>query len=226
MKKTILILFLTFSFSNHIEQLVFSVYFNEMKAGHATLNLSEDAQKKNYIINFELKSNKYLDVIYKLRETTSIVANRTDFSIYEIEKYTRQGRRKKSYSALFNYESKVAHINKTITTFKLPVYDPINIIYYLRNNLSLSNDAFTFDVISKNKLKTISMSIIGEENILFNDIEYDCLILGPSNSNKLKNTEDIKIWITKTNNNLPLIIEKKAKLGVMKMELENIEYYE
>ena len=31
----------------------FSVYFNDIKAGDASLLLSEDAKAENYIINFE-----------------------------------------------------------------------------------------------------------------------------------------------------------------------------
>jgi len=219
-----LIVIITTIFSKDIESMKFSVYFNNLKAGDASLILSEDTKEENYIINFELKSKKYLDAIYKLRERTSILTNKNDFSIYEIEKKTRQGRHKKSYSAQFDYDKKIAHLNKKILTFEDPVYDPINIIYYLRNNLdSLKNNAFSFNIISKNKFKKIIMHIIKEETLVFNNREYDCIVIGPENSDKLKNEDDIKIWITDDEYNLPLVIEEKAKFGIIKMKLENHE---
>ena len=224
MKNYILIFFIIGAvFSRDIEEMFFSVYFNDIKAGDASLLLSEDAKAENYIINFELKSKKYLDVIYKLRERTSILTNKHDFSIYEIEKNTRQGRHKKSYSAEFDYDKKIAHLNKKILTFEDPVYDPINIIYYMRNNLNKADQLFSFNVISKNKFKKVIMNIIGEETMIFNNKQHDCIIIGPQGSDKLKNEDDIKIWITKDKNNLPLIIEKKAKFGIIKMKLENYE---
>ena len=219
-----LIFIITTIFSKDIESMNFSVYFNTIKAGDASLILSQDAKEENYIINFELKSKKYLDAIYKLRERTSILINKNDFSIYEIEKNTRQGRHKKSYSAQFDYDKKIARLNKKILTFEDPIYDPINIIYYVRNNLdSLKNNSFSFNVISKNKFKTVVMHIIKGETITFNNSEYDCIVIGPENSDRLKNEDDIKIWITDDELNMPLMIEKKAKYGIIKMKLENYE---
>ena len=217
------ILIITTIFSKDIESMDFGVYFNTIKAGYASLILSEDAQGENYIINFELKSKKYLDTIYKLRERTSMLVNKNDFSIYEIEKSSRQGRHKKSYSAKFDYKQKIAHLNKQILTFEKPIYDPINIIYFMRHNYKNIEQNFSFNVISKNKFKTITMNVLGEESMIFQGEKYDCMIIGPSNQDKLKNEGDIKIWITKDEYNLPLMIEKKAKFGIIKMKLENYE---
>lgn len=230
MKKFIFILFITIAFTNKIEQLEYVVFFNEIKAGKASLSLSEDGVGLNYIINFVLKSNKYLDVIYKLRENTSMIVNKTNFSIHEIQKSTRQGRRKKSYNAIFDYQTKVAKIerqgNKNFIPFDNPVYDSINLIYYLRNNLDSLESNYSFDVISKSNFKNILMTKIGEEKIMFNDKEIHCIVVAPGDSDKLKNIDDTKIWFEKYNTNLPIIIEKRAKLGIIKMELISFETYD
>ena len=113
------ILIITTIFSKDIESMDFSVYFNTIKAGDASLILSEDAQGENYIINFELKSKKYLDTIYKLRERTSMLVNKNDFSIYEIEKSSRQGRHKKNYSAKFDYKQKRQSLSQLNCNFLL-----------------------------------------------------------------------------------------------------------
>ena len=211
------ILFFSICYTNHIEKLSYKAYFNNLKAGTAELKLSEDANGNHYILNFKLRSYKYLDAIYKLRENTSMIINRKDFSIYEIKKQTRQGRKKRSYTGLFDYDSKIAHINNQIVTFQKPIYDPINIIYYIRNNMQLLKENIEFSIISKNTFKNINMGIIEEEEILFNNKKYVCSVVGPiDNQEKL---DDIKIWFTKDSLALPLIIEKKAKLGTIKMEL-------
>ena len=219
----LIIILINTAFAKDLEKMFFSVYFNDIKAGDASLVLSEDAKEENYILNFDLKSKKYLDLIYKLREHTSILTNKNDFSIYEIEKSSRQGRHKRNYSAQFDYDKQIAHINRKILTFEEPIYDPINIIYYMRKNFNNLDQVFSFNVISKNNFKTIIMDILGEEIIIFNNHEYNCIIIGPYNQAKLKNENDIKIWITKDEQKLPLIIEKKAKFGIIKMKLEDYE---
>ena len=230
MKKFIFTLIITIVFSNNIERLEYAVFFNEIKAGNASLTLAEDATGLNYIINFELKSNKFLDVVYKLRENTSMIVNKKDFSIYEIQKSTRQGRRKKSYNANFDYKTKVGTIDikgeKTFLSFNNPVYDSINLIYYLRNNLDSLDYNYSFDIISKKNFKNIFMKKISEEKMTFNDEVHQCIVIGPDGSNELKNTDYIKIWFTKDNIKLPIIIEKRAKLGIIKMELISSEIYD
>ena len=72
------------------------------------------------------------------------------------------------------------------------------------------------------------MKVLGEETLVQNNKEYNCFILGPNNldakESKLNNIDDIKIWIDKDNTHYPpLIIEKKAKHGVIKMKLDGTQ---
>ena len=220
----LIILFTTINYAKDIEKLTYEVFMKNLKAGTAELTLSEDAKGNHYILNFELRSYKYLDAIYKLRENTSMIMDRKDFFIYEINKYVRQGRKKRHYNGMFNYDTGIAHINNKILTFEHPVYDPINIIYYIRKNLNLFKDQFIFSIISKNSFKNINMQIIEEETIILDNKKYNCIVVG--HQNKQKNLDDIKIWLSKDSLALPVMIEKRAKLGVIKMELTNIKNYE
>ena len=89
------------------------------------------------------------------------------------------------------------------------------------------NKNFKYNIISKNKIKPIEMKVLGEETLIHNNKEYDCFILGPNNLKKkesrLSNVDDIKIWINKDGSQPPILIEKKAKHGIIKMKLENIQ---
>ena len=221
----IIFILISCSFSNKIEKLFYEVYFNDIKAGASTLMLSQHTDNHKYIIDVNLKSKKIIDFIYKLRESSSIVVDKNNYSIYKIEKKYRHGRRKKEYNGSFNYNTKTGLFNNLEIVFSTTIHDPISIIYYLRSKVLTQNSVFTFDIISKNKLKTIEMGVLDEEKIIIQNKEYDCFIIGPKD-NKLTNADDIKIWISKTNPQLPVVIEKKAKLGIIKMQLENIETYD
>ena len=62
MIRLIIILVFSICYTKEIEKLNYDVYFQKLKAGKANLRLSEDANGNNYILNFELRSHKYVDV--------------------------------------------------------------------------------------------------------------------------------------------------------------------
>ena len=89
------------------------------------------------------------------------------------------------------------------------------------------NKNFKYNIISKNKIKPIEMKVLDEETLIHNNKEHECFIIGPKDimkkESRLSNIDDIKIWINKDNAQLPLIIEKKAKHGIITMKFESIQ---
>ena len=226
--KNCIVILLCLSFIYSKEKLFYSVYYNNINTGSAFLELTEDDINSNFAkIKFKLQSKKIIDFIYKIREETSLIVNKIDYSIKEIKKKSKQGKYKRQFTALFNYDKKEGYINNKKINVKKTIYDPISIIYHLRNETMLINENFKYNIISKNKIKPIEMQVLGEETLMHNDKEYNCFILGPNNLKKkesrLSNLDDIKIWINKDSTKAPIIIEKKAKHGIIKMKLENIQ---
>ena len=163
-------------------------------------------------------------ILYKLRENISIIADKNYYSILSIDKSTQQGKYKKKYKASFDYESFIGQINSKEFTIVNSIYDPISIIYNLRDRILDKDKIFTYDIISKNRIKTIEMHVVGNEKIIINNIEYDCSILEAINTvdkENIKRTDALKLWISSDVYALPIIIEKKAKSGTIKMEIES-----
>ena len=212
-------------FSNKVEQISYLVKYNGIKAGEAILEKS--ISNNNVNLTFNLKSRKFIDLIYKLRETLSMTVDRQNFSILNINKYTQQGKYKKHFKASFDYNNAIGYINNHKTKIKNSVYDPISIIYHLRNEDLKQKKIFEYDIISKENVKTIIIQSIGHERITINKKEYDCTILEAiDQSNKEKNKSKIfKLWISSDNNSLPVIIERKANSGTIKMEINNYKTF-
>ena len=229
MKNSIIILLLlSLIYSKEKEQIFYTVYYNGINTGSAFLEFTNDKINSNFAnIKFNLKSKKIFDFVYKLREETSLIVNKIDYSIKEIKKKSRQGRKRKQLTASFNYADQEGYINNKKIDIKKSVYDPISIIYHLRNEKIFINKNFTYNIISKNRIKPIELRVLGEETLTQNNKEYDCFILWPTSLEKsgarLNNVDDIKIWMNKDSKQLPIIIEKKAKYGIIKMELEGIQ---
>jgi len=205
--------------SQPLEKIYYTVKYNNIKVGSATLehSLLDNQSKK---IQFNLKSKKIFDLIYKLREKTTIITDSDNYSIKSINKKSRQGQNKKSYQATFDYKNLTGEINSKIIKLKNQVYDPISIIYSFRDKLLKVEDIFKYDIISKNSLKSFEMHVVKKEKIKLNSKEHDCFVIEAFQvieDNKLKKSDELKLWIS--SENIPIIIEKKAKYGIIKMEI-------
>ena len=159
----IILFFVSFLLSDQEEQISYSVKYNGIKAGEATLE--KKLFNDNINIIFNLKSRKFIDLLYKLRENISIIADKNYYSILSIDKLTQQGKYKKNYKASFNYDSFIGQINNKEFAIVNSIYDPISIIYNLRDRILDKDKIFTYDIISKNRIKTIEMHVVGNEKI-------------------------------------------------------------
>ena len=223
MKKILInICFISFLFSNNDEHISYLVKYNGIKAGEATL--LKNIINNNVNITFNLESRKVIDLIYKLRESISITANKNNYSILHIDKFTQQGKYQKTYKASFDYDNLIGLINNNQISLTNNIYDPISIIYSLRNKTLKTNQVYKYNIISKDGIKEIEMHVIGNENVKVKNIEYECSILEAINSNDketIKRTDALKLWISSDQLALPIIIEKKAKHGTITMEIQN-----
>ena len=103
MKISLFIFLVSFVFSiSQNEKLVYNAKFRNIPAGTAIMEIKhylEDSTK--YEIVYSLKTKKFIDVFYKLREHTLMLADIKDFTLQYINKQSRQGKYKKKTSSNF-----------------------------------------------------------------------------------------------------------------------------
>ena len=218
-------LFLSFSLSQPLETIHYTVKYNNIIAGSASLGISilDDKSSK---IEFNLKSKKWIDLIYKLREKITIISDTENFAIKSITKKSNHGRNKKSYHALFDYENLKGEINSKSINLENKIYDPISIIYNLRYQLIEVEDIFKYDILSKNNFKSFEMHVVNKETLKINNHIHDCFVIEAfqiTKNNQLKKSDELKLWLNEEK--VPIIIEKKAKHGTIKMEIKDIVLY-
>ena len=201
MIKIILLIFLN---SIICESLLYDVHFKKINVGSATLNSQKINNNSNEII-FSVKTKKFIDFIYKIRENIRMIVNHNNFSLEYIKKNSQHKRSIIQYENTFNNNQNL--------------YDPISIIYFLRNKELFVDDKFIFDIFKPKINKKIGMRVIGEEIIYAMKNNYECFILAPFNINNEKGK--IKLWISKKTK-LPIIIEQDGKNGKIILKLKSI----
>ena len=201
------------------EELNYNVKVKGINAGTARLKLENNKNNKSEI-TFSVRSNKLIDLFYKLRDDVSLVVNPKDFSIISIDKSIHQGRYKKNNSVIIDYTSNIIYSNNQEIQFKNKIYSPISIMYFLRNkNLSL-NKQFWFQIFENNKIKNVFVEVMGNEIIKINNIEYDCHVLKAQLMKKNNLLKEIMTFYISKANKIPVMIKSQIKPGEMLLTIQ------
>jgi len=220
------------------EEFVYKTKFKSFNIGKTKISIlyNDDNYENSAIITIESTSNRFIDMIYKLRHFSTIIVDRIDYSLQAITQKLQQGEYIDSYSAvidnsnkqIFYYNTKKNSVNKKqdskIINIGDKVYDPFGIVYHLRNLKLEIGSKYKFLSYSKKKTREIILSSINTEYIESAYYKGMCYMVVPyveNNQYLLKNQGEMKIWYTVEEPHIPIKIEQKMKHGIMELILED-----
>ena len=209
MKQIIILSLFCLSIAYSKEQIFYTAKFKNMNAGSAVLETKKDFNQEIIELQFSMKTRKFIDVFYKLRDQINASIDINNQSLQSIKKISEQGKYKKIDEAKFDYQNNVMTFNNRTLAINKPVYDPLSIITYLRNQKLNMGQNFSFDIYSSGEIKSINLEVIKEETIKIKNKAYQCFVIGYS----LHDQSEITLWIDKGEKQLPIIIETKGKNG-------------
>jgi len=224
---TLLLLNLLLSENLINKKLNYKIEFRGIDAGVAYLKLEEDTllSKSVLRLNSELKTNKFIDLFYKIRDDITVYLDSSNLSLLKVINKINEGPYKKNHWAIFDIDTKnIITKNKHIEIDK--AYSPLSIIYSLRKELLNINDTYKYDIYSLGKIKKIAMKVLNKEKIKTSFGEFDTIVVSPISSENLaaiKNNGDMKIWFTNDQNKYPIKIELKINYGKLVLRLHSIE---
>ncbi len=201
------------------ETLHYDLNFSGIPAGESTLSIS---MNEDVIFKSKTKTNKAFSKLIKFEENIILTLDSIDFSTKKIQKRTRQGRDKKSFQAIIDYNAVVdtstaVSKNKTMK-IKGKVYNPFGIVYFIRNQKIELNNSYNFKTYDNDRVRNLSVIANRIENIKVSNGEYSCFVLEPKD--KLSKGS-IRIWLDQITK-IPIQIEMKNKIGTLKMMLKEI----
>ena len=206
----------------------YQLEFENIAAGNASIYISEILSDQTKILKLKskIKTNRFLDFFYKIRDEINIDMNYNDFSLLEVQNKIREGKYKKNYHAIVDTKSMEIVTKENRQAISTKIYSPLSIIFSLRDEILKNNDIYHYQVYSSGKLKDVNISVIGRENTRTPYGLYKTIILSPKSmdgKSTIKNKGDMKIWLTDDERRLPLKIEIKLKHGSILLLLNDIE---
>ena len=220
--KTIIFISFIFSFN---ETLIYDLNFRGFNAGESILSIKSDTTDSNYHLTSIVKTNNFLDKIYKIRDRIDVLLNNQDYSIIKVLKKLNQGGKKTNFKSIVNYNELTAASNNKTISIPGKVLDPLGAIYYLRNQDIKIGDIFEFTTYDNDKLKNLIIIAKGLETISTSIGNFECIILSPQSKDGklLKNKGTMTLWLSNDEKKIPIKIENRTNIGNMVMKLKKMK---
>ena len=233
----VLLLFIGGLHSITLEKFTYHTKFRNLRVGNTTIEiLKDDPKDKQTIFKINSSSNKFIDLIYKLRHFSTIIVNDSNFSLIAITQKLQQGQYIDSYNATVDYKLNQIYYQNTKDITYDPykdqlkilidglVYDPFSIVYYLRQLDIKIGQEYTFTSYNKEKLRDIDLEIKKIEKVRTPYITTECFVVVPKSKKKgplLKHQGEMKIWFTADDKFIPIKMQVKMKHGIMELILKD-----
>jgi hypothetical protein len=220
------------------EEITYTVYYAlagaHVNAGSATF--SNKVEKLNGRTVFHVVgtggSNVKYDWLYKVRDRYESYIDTVTMQPLKFFRDISEGSTKKKETVNFNHASNTAA--NEAGTYKVPacVQDVLSTIYYARNvdfDKYKKGDKIPFQMFLENQVHELYIRYMGKEDVKtkygkFNAIKFKVLLIPGT---IFKGGEDMTVWVSDDNNQIPVRIESQILIGSIKVDMtdyKNLRY--
>lgn len=212
------------------EKLEYKIGYKYINAGTGSFIISKDPiikfGRKAYDVNFEVKSLKSLEWIYKVKDRYSTVLDVASIIPWEFEQHIREGNFKRDFKAKFDQvENKAYADNKT---YKIPanVHDIVSAFYFFRtlDLKSMKKDSvIMLQNFFKDSTYNLGIKILGRETVKVEAGTFKTVVIQPlvQEGGLFKSEGKIVIWLTDDDRKIPVKVGTKILIGFVGAELTN-----
>lgn len=213
-----------------IEEMEYILRFGFIKGGKATLIAEKDKLNKKPTIHYRMRG-RTTGLVDKLYEVNDLYESWVDPETYLPVKSIRSVKEQKYR---FYDEVTYDHVNDSLFSLKqghlkVPhdVNDLISVFFFIRQNKYfedlLSGKEVQIPVYHGDELFIMHLEYLGIETIDTKMGKKECYVVSPQvpKGNLLKGSDDLKIYITKDANRLPVYAEFDLLLGSLNCELNS-----
>ncbi len=214
------------------EKLEFVLKWVNIPAGKAVLKVEPFTTimgVKAYHFVLIVKTNKFVDIFYKVRDRIDAYADvEMDHSVF-FKKIQKEGSYKKNSIVRFNWRQKQAQYSvRGDKHSPIPLmpgsFDPLSAFYFIRT-IDLKTEKCVKRPITDGKKNVIGVvHIISKQKLVINGKNYDTFLIEPELNHvggvfRKSKKAKIKLWVTADSRRIPVRIESKVAVGTFSGEL-------
>ena len=213
-----------------LEEMEYVLRFGFIKGGKATLIAENEKINKKQAIHYRMRG-RTTGIVDKIYEVNDVYESWVDPETYLPVKSIRNVKEQKYR---FYDEVTYDHINDSLFSLKsgrkkVPekINDLVSVFFYIRQNQYfedlLAGKKVQIPVYHGDDLFMMELEYIGIEFIDTKIGRKECYVVSPKvpKGKLLKGSNDLKIYITKDKNRLPIYAEFELVLGALKCELNS-----
>jgi hypothetical protein len=213
------------------EQIEYTVSWEMIKAGKIgikVLPFTSVKGEKAYHFILDIKSNRYIDMLYKIRATYEGFTD-AEFTRSLLYKKTQSGKNNRKVVVTFDAEAKqvtYSNFGKKKPPVKIPdnTFDPVSAFYKMRTLDFEKEKSLSFPVTDGKKSFIQKAEIIKTEQITINNKPLDTYLLIPSVDHfsgvfKKSKNPTIRVWVTADERKIPVRIKVKVFIGSVIFEI-------
>lgn len=218
-----------------VEDLVYNGYYNWgfiwIKAGRVEFKLTEsdlypDAQKLQ-VIGYSLPS---WDWMFSIRDTLTSIHNAKTFLPYQFSRQAHEGSYHKTFDYKFNYQDSLIigdvhrigrYKRKDTVKMKAETYDMLSVAWMARNldfDKFKKNEIVPIKILLDSEIFDLYIRYLGTDKIKADNIKQECYVFSPLlvEGEVFKGGETMKIWVSKDDYRIPIVVETKILVGSVK----------
>lgn len=182
------------------------------------------------------------DWIFKIRDTLITHYNPKTYIPYEFTRKAHEGKYHKTFDYVFDYKNNqiLATIHKIdryrrLDTIPLEsnTFDMLSIAWKARtldfSNYTI-NEKIPIKILLDDAIYKLYVRYLGEDTVRIKRTKYDCYVFSPLlvKGDVFEGGESMKVWISKDDKRIPIMVESKILVGSVKgiLDPESIELYE
>jgi len=225
------LIFADFRPFNKGEKLIFSVEYGPIKAGNATMEISEialiDSIPSFHIVSTE-RTNSFFSKIYNIDDRYDSYIDTVHLHSLRFEKHIQEGSYKKDQIIEFLQDSgKVVYSDGKEYEIEKGAKDIMASIYFARTLELEENKTFFINNHTDGKNYNLEVKVLGKENVETPAGEFDCFVIQPIiEGGKIFAARDgLTIWLTDDMWKIPVLIRSKIMIGSIQAKLKEA-YFE
>ena len=208
------------------ETLDYSLTWLRLTGGSMRMTIAP--QGDHYRITSIAKSNRSFSRIFEVRDELRSLVNQADFSTVRFEKHLNERGRKKDDTTTIDEKRRIAtrrRPGKDTDEIQVPkpVFDPLSLIYHLRELDLTPGTTHRFNVFADGKLYTLEANVTRRESIETPAGTFNTVVVEPRMlSSGIFRDENAKltIWYSDDAQRIPVRISSEVKVGTISATLK------
>lgn len=208
------------------ETLDYDLSWSNVSGGAARMTIAPiDANR--YRITSVAKSGAFFSRFFKVRDEIESIVGTDDFSTLQYHKMLQEGSKRKDELTVIDERHHVAIRKGRSVAVPDPVFDPISLMYYVRELDLTPGRTHEFTIVADGKVYKVAAIVGDRETIGTPAGTFKTVVVEPkmeSSAGMFKDDQKrLLIWYTDDERHIPVRIRSEVKIGSITVSLRGIK---